>query len=209
MGIVMIFVVIGAQFDRRLILVSLRLAGALLLVIVAVGLTSVFREGVAVFSARWDEGLGANGSFNDAIVQRFFGDFISAFSTIPDVPLLGKGIGLGSNVAAKLLTGDLDFLLAESEWPRTIQEMGPLVGLTWLLFRCGLLAVVLFRTGGALRRGRALGWLLLSTCALDLVYAPMEQSMMLGFLSFGGGLSLAAINPSRLLSRQRNLEPYG
>ena len=206
-AVTMGFTLIGAAFSSRLSSVIVRISLVFTVVIGLLVLSPTFQEGLDVFSTRWDEGLGGTGSFNDAIIKRFFGDFSDAFDAAKDAPNLGSGIGVGSNVAAKLTTGDLGFLLAESEWPRTVMEMGPVLGFSWLLFRCTIALLLFRRSWIALRRNEALAWLLLSTCIIDIVTAPMEQPMALGFIAFSAGLTLAALNPSP--SNQPFMPPLG
>jgi hypothetical protein len=195
-AITMGFTLVGAIFNPRLSSVIARISLIFAIVASLLVLSPTFQEGLDVFRARWDEGLGATGQFSDAITNRFFGDFSDAFDVANEVPNLGNGLGIGSNVAAKLKTGDLGFLLAEAEWPRTIMEMGAALGFSWLLFRCTIAFFLLRQSWIALRRNKTLAWLLLSTCMLDMINATMEQSTSLGFIALSAGLTLAALNPS-------------
>jgi hypothetical protein len=195
-AVTMGFTLVGAAFSSRFSSVIVRISLLFAVVIGLLVLSPTFQEGLDVFSTRWDNGLGETGSFNDAIIKRFFGDFSEAFDVAREVPNLGYGLGVGSNVAAKLTTGELGFLLAEAEWPRTILEMGPILGFSWLLFRCAIALFLFKRSWSALRRNETLAWLLLSTCMIDIVNAPMEQATSLGFIAFSAGLVLAALNPS-------------
>jgi hypothetical protein len=58
-------------------------------------------------------------------------------------PAFGYGAGSGSN-AAIAIGGQQDFFLGETEWGRTINELGPYVGSLWILFRVAF-TVWLFR----------------------------------------------------------------
>jgi hypothetical protein len=195
-AITMGFTLVGAGFNRRLSSVIVRI----LLVFAAVAsllvLTPTFQQGVDVFRTRWEAGLGASGQFSDAIINRFFGDFSDAFDVAAEVPNFGNGLGVGSNVAAKIKTGDLGFLLAEAEWPRTIMEMGPALGFSWLIFRSAIAFFILRQSWIALRQNKTLPWLLLSTCMIDIINAPMEQATSLGFIVLSAGLTLATLNSS-------------
>jgi hypothetical protein len=195
-AITMGFTLVGAIFNPRLSSVIARISLVFAVVSSLLVLSPTFQEGLDVFSARWDEGLGATGQFSDAITNRFFGDFSDAFDVTSEVPNFGNGLGIGSNVAAKLKTGDLGFLLAEAEWPRTVMEMGPVLGFSWLIFRCAIAFFLLRQSWIALRRNKTLAWLLLSTCMIDVINATMEQSTSLGFIVFSAGLILAALNPA-------------
>jgi hypothetical protein len=195
-AVTMGFTLVGAIFNPRLSSVIARISLVFAAVASLLVLSPTFQEGLDVFRTRWEQGLGATGQFNDAITNRFFGDFSAAFDVTSEVPNLGYGLGIGSNVAAKLKTGDLGFLLAEAEWPRTIMEMGAALGFSWLLFRCAIAFFVARHAWIALRGKKTLAWLLLSTCIIDILSAPMEQATSLGFIVFSAGLTLAALNPS-------------
>jgi hypothetical protein len=194
--ITMGFTLFGAIFNPRLSSVIARILLIFAVVSSLLVLSPTFQEGLNVFRTRWDQGLGTTGKFSDAITNRFFGDFSDAFDIASEVPNLGNGLGIGSNVAAKIKTGDLGFLLAEAEWPRTIMEMGPALGFSWLTFRCMITFFLVKQSWIALRRKKTLAWLLLSTCMIDVLGAPMEQSTSLGFIVFSAGLTLASLNPS-------------
>ena len=43
-------------------------------------------------------------------------------------PLFGLGVGIGTNVGAKLLTGERAFLVAEGTFGATLGEFGPVLG---------------------------------------------------------------------------------
>ena len=58
---------------------------------------------------------------------------------ITDTPLLGQGLGMGTNVAAGLLYGKRDFLLAEGEWERVVRESGPILGFFYIGLRLAIL----------------------------------------------------------------------
>src|ERR1044072_9111145 len=44
------------------------------------------------------------------------------------MPLLGFGLGVGTNVGANLMTGQTDFVLAEDEWERVMCKSGAILG---------------------------------------------------------------------------------
>jgi hypothetical protein len=150
-------------------------------------------ELTGAFSARWDESIGTG--VKESIFGRFFNDYGEAFAKIVDTPLSGYGIGMGSNVGAKFLGGEMGFLLAEAEWPKTVLELGPLLGTVFLLYRCWLaLQAVLIGWRTFIVENDSLAWLLCGACVLPILSGQWAPPTVLGFAVFGGGLVLAAAN---------------
>jgi hypothetical protein len=155
-------------------------------------LTAFFREGIAVFISRWDDASDENGTVNNSIVMRFLMEFTDAFELIRHTPLYGQGLGLGSNVGSKLTIGDLDFLLAETEWARNVLEMGPIVASLWLVGRCAVAIMALCRSWISLCNGMVLPWLLLGCECAAILNGNLAQPTSLGFIVFTTGLCLAS-----------------
>ncbi len=171
--------------------------GRLILVaaVVALALPSVtvLDEGVKTFDARWSLAQGGDsGNTQGAIVGRFFHDLMEPIRKLESAPILGYGIGLGSNVGAKHLTGKTGFLMGEHEWGRCIYELGPLVGVMFVAIRIGLTLYLLRAALRALRRGNALPLLLFSSIGLLVLQGQWGPPTILGFAALGGGLVLAA-----------------
>lgn len=157
----------------------------------------VFKEGTDVFEAR----LVNTGDANTDVVQtasnwsdRVLGDFIAGFKAMEKAPLFGHGIGYGTNVGSRLLTGKMLFLGDEREWGRVVFEMGPVLGLAYLALRV-VMVIGLFREAAkSARAGNFLPMLLFGTCALALANGQLGVASTLGFAVFTGGLCLAANN---------------
>jgi hypothetical protein len=189
------FALIGGNFNGRLLRVTLgtiAVGGAIFFLLTFSGF---FQEGLETFTTRWDQAIASTttGSFSEAIVMRFFGEFLDAFRALGEAPIFGHGIGLGSNFGSALTFGSLGFALAEGEWPRTVLEMGPIAGAVWLGLRCALGFYLLGRSWVFLRRGRVLAWLLFGTECTTFFNGSLAQPTSLGFLIFTTGLCLAAI----------------
>lgn len=150
-------------------------------------------ELTAAFGARWDESSGAG--IQQSIVQRFFGEFFSSIAVMSDAPLFGAGVGMGSNVGAKYVSGALGFALAESEWAKIFLELGPFLGLAFIAYRCWLgFTLVTSSLGRLVREGDNLAWLLCGACLISVVNGQWGPPTILGFTVFGAGLTLAALN---------------
>lgn len=147
------------------------------------------------FESRWDSSTVRGGGIQISIVNRFLGEYTAAWDEISRAELFGQGIGLGSNVGARLATGKVMFVLAESEWPKIVLELGPLLGIIFILYRCWLAGHVMVQALRCLLRdGDSLAWLLAGASFLSILSGQWGQATILGFAVFGGGLALAATN---------------
>jgi len=191
-ALLLIFSFIGGNFNARLMGVTLKAYCIIATTFFALTFTGFFRDGLAAFSSRWDAALDDNGSVQNSIVMRFFGEYENAFGLAKETPLIGKGLGLGSNVGSKLTIGDLDFLLAETETERDVLEMGPVVGAVWLLARWAFAFFILGKSWICVRRGVVLPWLLLGMECTSIFNGSLAQPTSLGFIVFTTGLCLAA-----------------
>ncbi len=177
-----------------------RLAG----IIVVFGLGSIavlwvpaIHESIGTFQNRWQQASAGEGDVKDVLSLRVLGVIMGGVEAAETVPWIGKGIGMGSNVAAYLETGSQSFLLAEMEWPRVVLELGPILGLAFMTFRilvCWTLFVSALR---ALGRRSSLSWLLVPATVPFLIINSMEQPTNLGFMVLSAGLCLAAAKTLR------------
>ena len=164
-------------------------------IIFACSFLPVFHHGTEAFASRWDQALaGSDDSVGiSTILDRLFGGSDSILYFVNNTSLFGAGVGMGSNVAARLTTGNMGFLLAESELIRCIQELGPPLGLAFLGYRM-ILTLKLLKDS-LLRLVRARDSLpLLVICAIGTAigFGQWAPPTVLGFAILGGGLCLAA-----------------
>tara|TARA_B100000965_G_scaffold389190_1_gene394567 strand:- start:5071 stop:5943 length:873 start_codon:yes stop_codon:yes gene_type:complete len=147
-------------------------------------------EGIRTFETRWN--ISTDQGIKVSIIDRYISDFVTPIQHSTDVPFFGYGIGAGSNVGAKLLTGKRSFLLGEGEWSRIIMELGMVLGLAYIIYRIAL-TWYLFKTSmRALMRGNAMPILILSACGLLVLHGQWGPPTILGFAIFGAGLTIAA-----------------
>jgi hypothetical protein len=145
------------------------------------------------------------GLVKGVIGDRFFGGLLGALTTSSDQPFWGYGIGMGTNVGSKILTGTVTFLIAELEWARIIGELGPFFGILVIILRVGLtikIAIACFRK---LVKGDLLPWLLLSFGFIVIAQGGWAQPTALGFFVMIGGLLLASLKTEHPVSDE-NLE---
>lgn len=170
--------------------------GAIALVLVP--LLPVFDTATETFTERWVSSTGGDvEGVKEEVLDRYFtGMFIYPLNALGKADLTGGGIGVGSNVGAKLLTGTPTFLMGESEWEKAILELGPFLGLGFIALRIGLVVFILRFAISALGRGNALPLLIFSACFLLILNGQWGPPTILGFAMLGGGLSLAATKTS-------------
>ena len=178
----------------------LRFGAVTVILCLALWFLPVFHEARDAFMERWD--TAAQQSAGDAwgsLTERVASGFTAPLATADRAPFFGYGIGVGSNVGARLLGGRMGFILGENEWMRTIQELGPLLGIAFIGFRCVLALVMFVHAWRALRRGRdTLPMLIWVAAAPLIVLQQWGPPTMLGFAVFGGGLLMASLNVSAL-----------
>jgi hypothetical protein len=182
--------VCGRQFDRF----SRVLTPALLTYITFLGFCylPIFRAGMEVHEARFRTG----GGVQRGIIARYLGDLGESVEIAGQTPLLGRGLGIGTNAGAALLVGSRTFLLGESEWSRVVGESGPIIGYSYLMLRLAICLFIARRCWAAVARGQALPFLLIASNGLDLVSGQFGQPTTLGFAVLFSGLALASIDES-------------
>ena len=143
------------------------------------------REGAEVIQSRLDQWG------NGGLGRRLMYDYDTIKWAIVDSPVLGVGLGAGTNAGAAL-QGIQGFRWGEGEWPRVIFEAGPILGLLYLIWRVWMT----FAVGRAALRVSASGvllpLLLWGACASSLLSGQWGQTSIQGFGVFTLGLTLAA-----------------
>src|SRR6202008_1241052 len=129
-----ITIIIGAVLIvciRRLSRFS-RVSGLAILsygIFVALCYLPLFRQGLEVH----EEWLRAGEGVQHGIIARYLGGLRESIEIAGHTPLLGYGLGIGTNAGAALLTGSRAFLLGESEWSRVVAETGPILGYAFIV----------------------------------------------------------------------------
>ena len=173
----------------------LAIAALICATLAVLSLTSFFREAMTVFMSRWNDA--SEGSASVSLTMRIVGWFLDPFALLPEAGLFGKGVGLGTNAASALMTGTLQFLLAETEWSRVILEAGPLLGFSFLAYRAWVAGDMAVRAAAAAKQQHLLAWLLAWDACRSLIYEQISQPTNLGFMIFVSGLCLAAMPAGR------------
>jgi hypothetical protein len=179
----------------------------------SVGGLALFQQGMEIFEARVEHASDVEGGV-EGFAHRALGQFIRPFALVLNVPIMGYGLGSGTNVGAKMLTGHLDFLLAEEEWERVICESGPALGLSFIFLRVGMGIWLFWLAWRATRAGHFLPMLLVGASGLPIINGQFGQTTTLGFAVFLAGITLAsmrvpeaAVAAARLKVRRMQLLP--
>ncbi len=149
-----------------------------------------FRQGIEIHQTRIEGG----GGVEVGLIQRSLVGFTEPFVALGDVPILGKGIGLGTTAAGGLIYGQRSFVLAEGEWLRIVRESGPILGFAYLIMRVAICVVLILRASRALEEENPLPVLLCAAVVPVMLTGQFGVPTILGFAAFGAGLCLAAAN---------------
>jgi hypothetical protein len=195
-------VAVGVVFVLAMLKVGLINAGtvrvgvAALVLLVALSFLPFFKEAQEVFMDRWNTAKAeSQGDAWGSLTTRVTAGFVTPFEVMMNAPFFGHGIGVGSNVGAKLLSGKVGFLLSENEWERAMLELGPLLGLAFIGFRVVLSLYLLQVCWRALKENRdTLPLVIWSAAAPAVLLHQWAPPTLLGFAVFGSGLILAAVN---------------
>jgi hypothetical protein len=147
-----------------------------------------FRNGLVVHETRFVTG----GGLEHGIVLRLLGDLAAPFGAVADTPLLGRGLGMGTNAASGLLTGERAFLLAEGDWERVVRESGPILGFAFIGLRLAILIHLGRVSLDALNRKNPLPALVYCAALPQVLNGQLGVPTTLGFAVFTAGLVLAA-----------------
>jgi hypothetical protein len=155
----------------------------------------VFNDGLDALSVRLAQASRAEGDSDSVFQMRILAPLIGPFADIDSIPLLGYGLGMGTNAAGALTSGSATHDLEnwEWEWGRNISESGPILGLSFIIYRTWLVGMLLFFSFRRARRGNVLPLLLFSTCANWILNGNFGQATVVGFSVFIGGLCLASM----------------
>ena len=135
------------------------------------------------------------GSIEGTLLNRFLGGNLEAINDSTRAGIWGFGMGMGTNVGSKLISGGLTFLVGENEWQRVMGEFGPIIGIIAILTRVVLGIHLMFKSLGVLlSRSDSLAWILLSFGLVQIVYGQWGPPTILGFGIVTATLAVAAIN---------------
>lgn len=193
-GITLIFTMLAVlrkpqYIGKMLVAVS---AGVIALAIMSQ--ISLFNTATKAFTDRFTNAGVSEGGLKGTLGTRAVGGTVSSITESVNQPILGYGIGMGTNVGSMLLSGSKTFLISEGEWGRETGELGPILGLLIIFFRVGLTIKIALASYKSLTIDNFLPWILLSYGITTLSEGNWAQPTYLGFCILIGGLMLASLN---------------
>jgi hypothetical protein len=173
---------------------SLKAISVMLVLIIPISFLPIFTDATNTLEQRFTIASGSEGNAEQSFMLRNIGPITGALeASSSSNGWLGKGMGYGSNAASTLLTGTQTFLAGEDEYGRVFIEFGPIMGISFMLFRWILELTILFKAFIRLRDHEPLAWLLAPLTLLVLPGSLMEQTTTQGFMVISVAFSLAAL----------------
>jgi hypothetical protein len=196
-----IVAVIGALLlsRSRIVPVLSGIVAVLVSILIASNIPA-FQQASDAFITRWELSAAAEAQNTDTAFSsglgmfqsRVLSGFFDPLADLDNITILGRGIGISTNVGAQRLSGEIVFLVGEGAWGATLAEFGLPLGLMFLLWRFALAVWMLRLSFQAALRGNRLPLILLGGSFLLVLGSGLGQPTSLGFLVFSSGLTLAA-----------------
>jgi len=203
-GAVIASAAVAAMFGVSQSIKAVKILATLAAVFLVVSFLPIYSQATASLTERSTRSYTIEGGVRHSIENRTLGAVLAGVEETNLIRNpLGIGMGQGANAIAKLLTGSAQFMAGESEFGRIVEEMGPFMGIAFLLFR-GFLTLWILRYALARAADRdLLALLLFPAVLLTLFMGVLEQPTEQGFMVVSVAMSLAALKPAG----QRALRP--
>jgi len=184
------------------------LVAAVIVTAVGAGVSqfAVVKDARRTFLVRWEnanEQEGGGEGANAAVQSRVGGSTLGALTRSLSGPLLGHGIGIGTNIGAMRLAGRRTFMVGEGAWSAAFGELGALLGAALIGLRLVFLIFVLRLSLVQARRGNVLPLVLCGYAAPVLFMGGTAQPTALGFFVLSAGFTLMACNPTNAEMQRR------
>lgn len=189
--IVFIIILFVNKVKTLLRIISFVLSIAIILFLLSK--VSFFETATMAFTERFTSANASEGGVKGVLLDRFLGGMLGAVSNSSELPFWGYGLGMGTNVGAKLMTGNLSFLISEGEWGRLLGEMGLLLGMGMVVLRANLTLSLMRKAYRDKDKSNFLPWILFSFGCLNILQGQWAQPTSLGFATLAGGLIIASM----------------
>ena len=197
-AVFIVFLLLITMFKSDLRMKVFRFLVVVIIAIVLLSVSGLLETNMEAFTNRFEGASKAEGGIEGTLGDRYLGGLLGAFTNV-NLPVFGYGIGLGTNVGATLMGGNMySFGFdGEVEWQRIVGESGFILGLCIigirLLFSLDLLRKSYSRLT---QQSDMLPWMLAAGMILSLPQGQWSIPTNLGFSILLGGLTLAAIRTS-------------
>ncbi|MEB3302423.1 MAG: hypothetical protein VKN56_10700 [Cyanobacteriota bacterium] len=177
----------------RILLGVLGVATVLVLLISTTPLGSTINEGWSTTSDRLESANKTDGGVLSRAITAM---------TVPErilwqSPVIGYGLGLGTNFGAKAISGEVGFALAESEFERLILESGLMVAGLFLVMRWCFGGHVITKAWQAIGRNQRLPVGLCFANIVPMMVGQIARPTSMGFVVLCMAFSLVAAKASR------------
>lgn len=198
-GVFLIFLFVAAMRKNKLKSKFLKFAIIAIIAGVILYLSGLGGTSMEAFTARFEGANKVEGGVQGVIGDRYMGGLIGSLINF-QIPIFGYGIGLGTNVGAKIMGGNMYSFgfNGEIEWSRVIGECGMLLGLIIIGIRLFFSLDIWKRAYHLLvKKYDLLPWMLSAGMMLTIPQGQWAIPTNLGFCILFGGLTLAAVNSSK------------
>lgn len=193
-GVFIIFLFIAVVRKDNLKVKFIKFAAIVVIAFLLLEYSGLGGTSTEAFTARFETANEQEGGMEGVIGNRYIGGLLRSIINF-SIPVFGYGIGLGTNVGAKIMGGNMwSFgFNGEVEWGRIIGECGMFIGLTIIGIRLFFSLSVLKKAYSRLtRRFDLLPWMLSAGMMLTIPQGQWAIPTNLGFCILFGGLTLAA-----------------
>jgi hypothetical protein len=190
--IIVFFAFISVSKNPRYIGRMLLAVIGIIIAIMLLNKLDFFQKSTEALVSRYTDASATEGGLEGTLGNRFLGGLLGAIQQT-NQPFFGYGIGMGTNVGAKLLTGDVEFLIAEEEWGRLIGEMGTVMGIIVITIRLSFCIKAAWLSFRRLTVNDILPWIILSMAFVFIAQSQWAQPTTLGFSTLIGGLLISSL----------------
>lgn len=194
-GVFIIFLFIAAMRKNKLKSRFLKFVIIAAVAVIILYLSGIGKMSLEAFISRFDNANEQEGGMEGVIGGRYVGGLLSSLINFR-IPFFGYGIGLGTNVGAKIMGGNMYSFgfNGEVEWSRIIGECGMLLGLIIISIRLFFSLDIWKRAYNLLiKKYDLLPWMLSAGMMLTIPQGQWAIPTNLGFCILFGGLTLAAV----------------
>lgn len=206
--ITLVFTVLAVGVSPHLVKNLFAAVIAMAVLLIALSFTPIFQDSVDAFSQRWESATQSEGDeqgVSGVLQNRIWEyDIVRPLQNMDSIPFFGLGIGIGTNVGAKLLTGERAFLVSEGTIGATLGEFGPALGIVVISLKLIFALILAFRAVFYARFSHPASIIVGSFALVGLVLGNPGQPTGLGFIVLGGGFMMLAMSPHASYEQVQN-----
>ncbi len=152
-----------------------------------------------------DSNSSSDGGLKESILLRMYNDFMGPIVDLLNQPLFAGNLGMGTNAGAKMLTGKVDYLIAESEFGRLAGEQGIIFGGGLIFLRIFFAASIAIQSWKLPKEEKLLPFIICGAACATIAQGQWGQPSILGYGISMAGLVMASLNGVETLSNKNIL----